>query len=443
MRTSSIIAATLFTLLSAVTTASGATPGDVTGDDQVDVADLQCTVLASLNPVPPSCLSAPGATDLNCDGGTDVVDIQLMVLVVLVHPQFGIPSDKDQNGNNVHDSCEGGGDPECGDNVIDPGEECDPPVPNYCNDDCSLWKPPTGECGDGEVQADLDEECDDGNKENGDGCSEFCKFEALCCDPSPCCCDGVKNSGEECDDGNDISGDGCNKFCEIEEDVAGISGVVFYEGLVLPGDTLVVLALSDLNVDPFDVPEGSAEAAKFVTDPDFPVEFTLFVPPGTYQVLVQLDIGGDFTPDEAKLYDQPVVVGQAQFVEDINIDLGGVPVETGSLSGTISTDAPVSASDKLYVAISEDLPGPGSQPALILKVKPVSFPYDYSFPTVPVGEYYVIGSLDVGDDSQFEPGPEDYLGGYGTPEDPGKVTITSGVSLTGIDFILDQDGVGP
>ena len=442
MRKLSRTAAMLMALFFAVPAARGATPGDVTGDDQVDVADLQCTVLASLNPVPPPCLPGPGSADLNCDGDTDVVDIQLVVLLVLVYPQLGMPADKDQNGNNIHDDCEGGGS-ECGDNVIEPGEECDPPVPNYCNEDCSLWQPPTGQCGDGQVQAEMDEECDDGNTENGDGCDEFCKFEALCCEPSPCCCDGAQDPGEECDDGNDISGDGCNKFCEIEEDVAGISGVVFYEGLILPGDTLVVLALSDLNVDPFDVPEGSAEAAKFVVDPEFPVEYTLFVPPGTYQVLVQLDIGADFTPDEAKLYDQPVVVGQGQFVEDINIDMGGVPVETGSLSGTVSTDAQVSASDKLYVAISEELPGPGSQPTLAVQVKPVSFPYAYSFPTVPVGEYYVVGTLDVGDDSQLQPGPEDYMGGYGMPESPEKVTITSGGSLTGIDFTLDQGLDGP
>jgi len=433
----------LFALSFPTPAAMGATPGDVTGDDQVDVADLQCTVLASLNPVPPSCLSGLGAADLNCDGNTDVVDIQLMVLVVLVHPQPGIPSDKDLNGDNVHDACEGGGNPECGDNVIDVGEECDPPVPNYCNEDCSLWQPPSGECGDGLVQAGLDEECDDGNTENGDGCNEFCKFEALCCEPSPCCCDGVKTSGEECDDGNDISGDGCNKFCEIEEDVAGISGVIFYEGLILPGDTLVVLALSDLNVDPFDVPEGSAEAAQFVVSPEFPVEYTLFVPPGTYQVLVQLDIGADFTPDEAKLYDQPVEVGQAEFVDEINIDMGGVPVPTGSLSGTVTFVGEVSPADRLYVAISEEQPGPGSQPLMSLQVKPVSFPHDYLFPTVPVGEYFVLGVLDIGDNNQLGPGPEDYLGGYGTPENPGKVVISDGEAATGINFTLEQGFDGP
>ena len=442
MRRYSQAAIVLLVLVVVVQTAQAAAPGDVTGDEQVDVADLQCTVLASLNPVPPPCLPGLGAADLNCDGITDVVDIQLMVLIVLVYPQLGIPPDKDLNGNNIHDDCEGGG-TDCGDGIIDQGEECDPPVPGYCNADCSLWTPPVGECGDGEVQPEFEEECDDGNKENGDGCSEFCKLEWSCCDPSPCCCDGTKDPGEGCDDGNDISGDGCSKLCELEEDFAGISGVVFYEGLVLPGDTLLVLALSEPVADPFDVPEGAADAAKTFVSPDFPVEYDLFVAPGTYQVLAQFDKGGDFNVDEAKVYPLSVQVAPAQVEEEINIDLGGEPVATGSVSGTISSTADVSPSDRLYVALSEEQPGPGSLPTVSVEVKPVSFPYDYAFPTVPAGSYYVVGVLDIGDNSQVEPGPEDYMGGYGMPENPQKVTVTDGGSLTGIDFALEQGLGGP
>ena len=61
-------------------------------------------------------------------------------------------------------------------------------------------------CGNGKVGP--GEECDDGNRTPGDGCSEDCKIE-LC---------GNRNidPDEECDDGNKISCDGCSKDCKIE-----------------------------------------------------------------------------------------------------------------------------------------------------------------------------------------------------------------------------------
>jgi cysteine-rich repeat protein len=58
-------------------------------------------------------------------------------------------------------------------------------------------------CGDDNV--DTGEECDDGNSISGDGCSNTCSFEL--------CGDGVINEGlgEECDDGNNNPDDGCTK----------------------------------------------------------------------------------------------------------------------------------------------------------------------------------------------------------------------------------------
>ena len=53
------------------------------------------------------------------------------------------------------------------------------------------------------------EQCDDGNKKNGDGCSAACKYEI--------CGDGFVAGNEECDDGNPNNNDGCNgcrkEFC--------------------------------------------------------------------------------------------------------------------------------------------------------------------------------------------------------------------------------------
>jgi cysteine-rich repeat protein len=66
-------------------------------------------------------------------------------------------------------------------------------------------------CGDGYI--DEGEECDDGNLESGDGCSESCEIE----EASIVCGNGIRESGEGCDDGNLISGDGCSSRCTVEK----------------------------------------------------------------------------------------------------------------------------------------------------------------------------------------------------------------------------------
>lgn len=57
------------------------------------------------------------------------------------------------------------------------------------------------DCGDGAVGP--GEECDDGNDDNFDECSNLCL--------NPVCGDGIKAGPEACDDGNAVSGDGCGK----------------------------------------------------------------------------------------------------------------------------------------------------------------------------------------------------------------------------------------
>ncbi len=82
-------------------------------------------------------------------------------------------------------------------------------------------------CGDGAHGP--GEECDDGNLTPGDGCNEHCQEEFLyrCLDlpalggPSVCletCGDQLidQASGEECDDGNREPGDGCDEMCQDE-----------------------------------------------------------------------------------------------------------------------------------------------------------------------------------------------------------------------------------
>jgi len=84
---------------------------------------------------------------------------------------------------------------------------------NIC--DLMEGKPHTGQycgytsCGDGTVDA--GEDCDDENRVNGDGCTDYCRTEFECGN-------GVWESknGEQCDDGNLVSDDGCSASCQFE-----------------------------------------------------------------------------------------------------------------------------------------------------------------------------------------------------------------------------------
>ncbi len=68
-------------------------------------------------------------------------------------------------------------------------------------------------CGNGFVES--GEECDDGNTDDGDGCSSTCEIEST----GPVCGNGIVETGEECDDGNLINGDGCSATCLDEVNV--------------------------------------------------------------------------------------------------------------------------------------------------------------------------------------------------------------------------------
>jgi cysteine-rich repeat protein len=133
--------------------------------------------------------------------------------------------------------------PVCGDSIIEGNETCeppgsDPPPPggNVCRANCTY-------CGDGRVQPQSAEECDDGNDVDTDTCRNDCTFNPppLCgntvldagetCDPpgsdpppaggnlcrNDCtyCGDALPNGSEQCDDGNTDDGDACHNNCTL------------------------------------------------------------------------------------------------------------------------------------------------------------------------------------------------------------------------------------
>ncbi|MFT5358970.1 MAG: cysteine-rich repeat protein [Polyangiales bacterium] len=73
--------------------------------------------------------------------------------------------------------------PYCGDGEVQEefGEVCDDGLnlgagPSGCAPGCTDVG---ARCGDGVTQTDIEEECDDGNTESGDGCSDTCRLELI------------------------------------------------------------------------------------------------------------------------------------------------------------------------------------------------------------------------------------------------------------------------
>ncbi len=161
----------------------------------------------------------------------------------------------DSNSCNGSETCSASGTCEAGADVADktPCMRAGATGNHYCNaGNCAPSR-----CGDGVIDAALQEQCDDANAINGDGCEEDCKFTCSsateCDNANPCdgaetcdstqhkcaaglnaaegsgcgtgrvcrqggcvpvgCGNGVKDGTEECDDRNTVEGDGCDNDC--------------------------------------------------------------------------------------------------------------------------------------------------------------------------------------------------------------------------------------
>ena len=109
------------------------------------------------------------------------------------------------------DTCDGAGN--CLDNHEAAGTSCDDDNPLTDGESCDVGAcacaPGACDYNCGDDNLDAAEECDDGNNEDGDGCSSVCTSEEGCGN------DQVELS-ETCDDGNNDGGDGCSSRCQIE-----------------------------------------------------------------------------------------------------------------------------------------------------------------------------------------------------------------------------------
>jgi fibro-slime domain-containing protein len=103
---------------------------------------------------------------------------------------------------------------ECGDSVVSSVEACDDGVNTSEYGGCAPGCVLAPYCGDGVVQPEFDEICDDGLNLGGDAsdCAPGCQTLGAVCG------DGVvqTDAGEQCDDGNTVGGDGCAANCTIE-----------------------------------------------------------------------------------------------------------------------------------------------------------------------------------------------------------------------------------
>lgn len=173
-------------------------PGEECDNGNANADDADCRSDCVINRCGDGHVNTAGTNKEECDGGP----------VAGMGDRTASPTNKSDCNSNCKK-------PSCGDGVVNPlfvaqlvpptvpantlPEQCDPPGPG-CSAICRLEN-----CGNHVV--DPGEQCDDGNTSNGDGCENDCTL--------PRCGNGFKDAGEECDDGNSNNADDCTNQCKF------------------------------------------------------------------------------------------------------------------------------------------------------------------------------------------------------------------------------------
>ena len=201
---------TTFAETSATSSESGTTSTTSYSDTTSDTdSETSTTEDPTGDPPPPGCGDETVDPDEECDDGNFVDDDGCTNACTLPACGDGIIQAGEAcdtgSDNGPGQLCNSNCQPNiCGDADPGPGESCDDG--NDIDDDACPNNCVIASCGNGVV--DVNEQCEDGNQEPGDGCTNACLF--------PICGDGVVWMGHEsCDDGNAIADDECNNECEF------------------------------------------------------------------------------------------------------------------------------------------------------------------------------------------------------------------------------------
>ncbi|MFA5020476.1 MAG: hypothetical protein WC517_00195 [Patescibacteria group bacterium] len=100
-----------------------------------------------------------------------------------------------------------------------PLAECQP-ADLLCDDNCHKVGNSNTSASCGNNKIDPGEQCDDGNTRDGDSCSSLCLLEGSNTRYGSLCGNGKIEKGEQCDDGNIVDNDGCSSECLL-----GVEGV--------------------------------------------------------------------------------------------------------------------------------------------------------------------------------------------------------------------------
>jgi len=201
---------------------AGAGPGEIAPDASVSITwQATASPTTSLRSLAVS-VAARGHADVPASEATASATVTVTVCGDGVLGGSEVCDDGAGNSDTTPDACrEGCALPSCGDGVVDTGEGCDDgdhvvASCEYgaqscvvCGTACQEVAGETRRCGDGTIDDDDGEDCDDGDansNEDADACREDCTAAR--------CGDGVRDSDERCDDGNDDEDDGCTSDCD-------------------------------------------------------------------------------------------------------------------------------------------------------------------------------------------------------------------------------------